>query len=501
MREVTGCVRYPAGVIWACAQKCAHDLQYQTPRREDKAIVANTAAKSKPTLLGLKGALSLDRSETGDLFAKYVNPGLKMLLTAVGFDRKFVRADGVSVYDDSGKRYLDFLGGYGSLPFGHNPKDILEAVDKVNDSPNFLQAQTSPFQAALAHDLAQITPGDLEISFFSNSGTEAVESALKLARGAAGEGAFVHCTGAFHGKTLGSLSVGGREKYKKPFQPLLSNTVEIPFGDPDALEKVLKERKVAAFIVEPIQGEGGVMVYPDGYLKKVRELTEKYGALLILDEVQTGLGRTGRMFACEHEDIAPDILCLAKALGGGVAPIGATVATKKVWEKAYGGLSRAVLHTSTFGGGARACAAALASIQKIVDEDLPERAAELGEYFLSSLRALQAKYGGVQQVRGKGLLIGVEFEKPVNNILDTLTAGTLGKVAEEYYASLVVGELLKKHQIITAYTLNNPNVMRLEPPLVVQKSEIDYVLNAMEDVLSHSRSFFKLAFSVVGRRS
>ncbi|MEX0974788.1 MAG: aminotransferase class III-fold pyridoxal phosphate-dependent enzyme [Bacillota bacterium] len=307
-------------------------------------------AKDKTALLGLSGALSLDRSTTGDLFAKYVNPGLKMLLSAVGFDKKFARADGVSVFDDSGKKYLDFLGGYGSLPFGHNPKDILAAVDRVNDSPNFLQAQASPFQAALAHDLAQISPGDLEITFFSNSGTEAVESALKLARGAQGEGVFIHCTGAFHGKTLGSLSVGGREKYKKPFLPLLPGTVEIPFGDADALEKALREHKVAAFIVEPIQGEGGVMVFPDGYMRKVRELTERYGAILILDEVQTGFGRTGKMFACEHEGIAPDILCLAKALGGGVAPIGATIATKRVWEKAYGGLSRAVLHTSTFGG-------------------------------------------------------------------------------------------------------------------------------------------------------
>jgi len=457
--------------------------------------------KGKPALLGLSGALSLDRSTTGDLFAKYVNPGLKMLLSAVGFDRKFVRASGVAVYDDGDAKYLDFLGGYGSLPFGHNPKDILAAVDRVNESPNFLQAQTSPFQAALAHDLAQVAPGDLEITFFSNSGTEAVESALKLARGAQGEGAFVHCTGAFHGKTLGALSVGGREKYKKPFQPLLPNTVEIPFGDDGALEKALRERKVAAFIVEPIQGEGGVMVFPDGYLRKVRELTERYGALLILDEVQTGFGRTGKLFACEHEGIAPDILCLAKALGGGVAPIGATMATKKVWEKAYGGLSRAVLHTSTFGGGARACAAALASIEKIVGEDLPGKAATLGDYFLASLRTLQGKYSAVQEVRGKGLLIGMEFTKPVSGILDHLTAGSLNKVAEEYYASLVAAELLKKHKVITAYTLNNPNVMRLEPPLIVEKAEIDYVLNALDDVLGNSKSFFKLAMSAMTRRS
>ncbi len=443
----------------------------------------------------------MDRSTTGELFSRYVNPGLKTLLSAIGFDRRFVRAGGVAVYDDSGKKYLDFLAGYGSLPFGHNPKDILSAVDSAGESPNFLQAQASPFQAALAHDLAQITPGDLEISFFSNSGTEAVESALKLARGAQGDGAFVHCTGAFHGKTLGSLSVGGREKYKKPFMPLLSGTVEIPFGDAEALEKALRDRKAAAFIVEPIQGEGGVMVFPQGYLRKIRELTERYGALLILDEVQTGFGRTGKMFACEHEGIAPDVLCLAKALGGGVMPIGATMATRKVWERAYGGLSRAVLHTSTFGGGARACAAALASIQKIAAGDLPARAASLGRYFIDGLLTLKGKYDVIQEVRGMGLLIGLEFKRPVSGVLDRLTAGTLNKVAEEYYASLVASQLFRKHQVITAYTLNNPNVMRLEPPLIVERAEIDYVLNALEDVLSHNTSLLGLAASAVASRS
>ena len=459
------------------------------------------ALKNKERLLGLDGALSLDKSTAGELFGRYVNPGLKMLLSAVGFDKRFVRAEGVAVFDDAGRKHLDFLAGYGSLPFGHNPKDIVAAVEKAGESPNFLQAQTSPFQAALAHDLAQITPGELEISFFCNSGTEAVESALKLARAAQGQGAFVYCTGAFHGKTLGSLSVGGREKYKKPFMPLLSGTVEIPFGDADALEKVLKAQNVAAFIVEPVQGEGGVNVSPDGYLRKCRELTERYGALLILDEVQTGFGRTGKMFACEHEGIAPDIMCLAKALGGGVMPIGATIATRKVWEKAYGGLSRAVLHTSTFGGGARACAAALASIQKIVSEDLPGRAASLGQYFIDNLRALKDKYSAIQEVRGKGLLIGLEFKKPVSGLLDHLTAGTLNKVAEEYYASLVAAQLLKKHGVITAYTLNNPNVMRLEPPLIVEKQDIDYVLDAMEDVLSHNTSFLSLAVSAMRGKS
>lgn len=450
-------------------------------------------------LLGLDGALSLDERSAAEMFSLYVNSGFKTLLSVVGFDRSFVRAEGTSLYDENGERYLDFLGGYGSLPFGHNPKRIIDAVMRVHEAmrPNFLHAQLSPLQAALAHDLAQVTPGDLQMTFFCNSGTEAVESGLKLARGAKGQGVFIHCTGAFHGKTLGSLSVGGREKYKKPFEPLLSGTVEIPFGDAEALERALSSYETAAFIVEPIQGEGGVVVPPQGYLREARELTRKHDALLILDEVQTGFGRTGTLFACEREGVVPDILCMAKALGGGVMPIGATIATRKVWEKAYGGLSRAVLHTSTFGGGALACAAGLASVNEIVSGKLWERAESLGNYFLSQLMTLKERYKAIQEVRGRGLLIGVEFKKPVGGLANALTGGTLGKAAEEYYASLVASELFRKHHILTAYTLNNPNVMRLEPPLIVEKEDIDRVLNAFEDVLSKNTSFLKLAVSAV----
>jgi len=452
------------------------------------------------SLLGLKGALSLSRKDSADLFSRHVNPGLKTLLSAVGFDRNFVKAEGINVYDDSGVKYLDFLGGYGSLPFGHNPRDIIENLRDVEERPNFLQAQISPLQAALGHDLAKVTPGELEVSFFCNSGAEAVEGALKLARAATGRTHFIHCTGAFHGKTLGSLSVGGRRKYKEPFEPLVPGTIEIPFGDAEALERALRREKCAAFIVEPIQGEAGVIVPPQGYLKRVRELTLAYGVLLILDEVQTGFGRTGHMFACQHEDVSPDIMCLAKALGGGVMPIGATVATRKVWDRAYGGLSKSILHTSTFGGGARACAAALLSIGKIVNERLAERAADLGSYFLDGLLTLKSRHSVLREVRGKGLLIGLEFEKPVSEALDHLTLGALNRVAEEYFASLVAGELLRTYHVITAYTLNNPNVMRLEPPLTVTKDEIDYVLNSLEDIFSKRKSFFSLAFSAVTKR-
>ena len=461
---------------------------------------ASDTGELRGSLLGLDGALSLDRKLSGELFSKHVNPGLKTLLSAIGFDKVFVAGDGVLVFDENGTRYLDFLGGYGSLPFGHNPRDILEGLEKVNERPNFLQAQVSPLQAALAHDLAQVLPGDLEVTFFANSGAESVEGALKIARIATGRQTYVHCTGAFHGKTYGALSVGGREKYKTPFQPLLPVCVEVPFGDAQALEQALEQHKCAAVILEPIQGEAGVIIPPDGYLKKVRELTKAHDVLMILDEVQTGFGRTGKMFACEHENVVPDIMCLAKALGGGVMPIGATVTTRKIWERAYGGLSKALLHTSTFGGGGRACAAGLLTIRKIVDEELWLRAEELGDYFLAGLKTLKENYKTVREVRGKGLLIGLEFEKPVEGLLDKLTSGAINEFAEEYYASLVAGDLFKKHKVITAYTLNNPNVMRLEPPLIVTKDEIDHVLNGLEDIFSERKGLLRMAVSVVTKK-
>ncbi len=452
------------------------------------------------SLIGLNRALEMSRKESNKMFAQYVNPGLKTMLSAIGFDKNFVCADGIKVYDENNNEYLDFLAGYGSLPFGHNPKEVLKGLKLVEERPNFLQAQASALQAALAHDLGSILPGDLSISFFCNSGTEAVEGALKMARIATGKQVYVHCSGAFHGKTLGALSVGGREKYKEPFKPLIPGCIEVPFGDINALETALQQHQCAAVILEPIQGEAGVIVPREGYLKEIRQLTEVHDTLLILDEVQTGLGRTGEMFACNHEGVVPDIICLAKALGGGVVPLGATVASRMVWEKAYGKLSKAVLHTSTFGGGARACAAGLATIAKIVDEKLWVSAQTLGEYLLKGLTTLKENYSAIREIRGKGLLIGLEFEKPVGGLLDKLTAGAINDLAKEYYASLVAGNLLKKHKVITAYTLNNPNVMRLEPPLIVTKEQLDHVLNGLEDIMLQRKSFLNMAISAMIKR-
>ncbi|AKX94591.1 putrescine aminotransferase [Moorella thermoacetica] len=434
-------------------------------------------------IISLETALQAGRQETRDLYRRYINPGLATMLALLDFDKAFVRAEGMAVWDKDGKRYLDFLGGYGALNLGHNPPEVLAAVKEAMGRPNLLQASLNPLAAALAHNLAQVTPGDLERVFFSNSGTETVEGALKLARASTGREKIIYCQNSFHGKSFGSLSVTGRQKYQRPFGPLLPGCEAVPYDDLEALEAKLSRRDAAAFIVEPIQGEGGVIVPHDGYLKGARELCDRYGSLLIIDEIQTGFGRTGYLFACEHEGVVPDIMCLAKSLGGGVMPIGAYIARPAVWDRAYGGMDKALLHTSTFGGNSLATAAGLAALQSILDQDLAGRAAAMGRYFLERLRQLKEKYDLIKDVRGRGLIIGLEFNQPVGGLLDKLTRGKVNELAGEYFGSLVAGELMNKYQVITAYTLNNPNVIRLEPPLIVGEEEIDHVVNALEAVL------------------
>ncbi|MDK2784463.1 MAG: putrescine aminotransferase [Bacillota bacterium] len=445
-------------------------------------------------LYTVETAIAQSREEIIKNHREYVNASLAGMLGLIGFDKHFVRAAGMRVWDDEGNEYLDFLGSYGALNLGHNPPAVLAAIERVKELPNMLQASLSPLAGAVAHNLAAITPGGLKRAFFANSGAEAVEGALKLARIATGKEKIISCEGSFHGKTMGALSVTGRKKYQEPFRPLVPGCETIPYGDLDLLEAKLKGGDVAAFIVEPIQGEGGIIVPPDGYLKGVRELTQKYGALFIADEVQTGFGRTGYLFGCDYEGVAPDVICLAKSLGGGVMPVGAYVATEEVWQRAYGSMDKALLHTSTFGGNAWAMAAALASIEAVVEGKLAERARELGEYFIGRLRELQKKYPLLKEVRGRGLFVGLEFSQP-EGLLNTLTGGALKNLAREYQGALVAGELLNKHHIITAYTLNNPNVIRLEPPLIVTKEELDYVVNALEEVLGRQKSFLSIAFT------
>ncbi len=437
-------------------------------------------------------AVSWGRNEVRENYKKYVNPGLVQLMSLLDFDKRFVRAEGIKVWDDEGKEYLDFLGGYGALNLGHNVPEIKEALNKAFGRPNLLQASLNPLAAALARNLTLIAPPGLKRSFFCNSGAEAVEGALKTARIASGRQKIIYCEGSFHGKTMGALSVTGRMKYQTPFHPLVQMMESIPYGDAEALEKSLSKRDVAAFIVEPIQGEGGIIVPPSGYLKKVREICSRYGTLLIADEIQTGFGRTGKMFACQHEDVTPDLMCIAKSLGGSSMPIGAFMATEEVWDKAYGGVDKALLHTSTFGGNSMACAAGITAVKLLIERGYAERAAKMGSYMLGRLNELKEKHPLLVDVRGKGLMIGIEFAKP-EGLLNKITGGLVSKLSQEYLGAMVAGELINNYGIITAYTLNNPNVMRFEPPLTVTEEEVDKVIAALDEILTKNKNLMGMA--------
>lgn len=396
--------------------------------------------------------------DTIEKYRKYVNPGLATLMDFVGFHAVEWQGEGMVVRDTAGVEYLDFLGGYGVFALGHaHPKVVRAVQEQAARMPLSSRVLFNRPMADLAEKLAQITPGDLQYTFFCNSGTEAVEGALKLARLATGKTQIIGTVGGFHGKTFGGLSASGREVYRAPFAPLLPEFLHVPFGDVGVVADACTAQ-TAAVIVEPVQGENGVILPPDDYLPALRRLCTERGILLILDEVQTGFGRTGKLFASEYWDVTPDIMTLAKALGGGVMPIGAFVGTPAVW-KAFE--PNPLLHSSTFGGNELACAAGLAAVEVVLEEKLPENAAAMGELLLSGLRAMATKYPGtVTEVRGLGLLIGMEF-------------------THRDIAALVIAGLAQQH-ILAAYTLNNPCVIRLEPPLVVRREHIDRLLDALD---------------------
>lgn len=400
--------------------------------------------------------------ETIEKYMKYLNPGLARLYKFANLTTVEWRGEGAKVFDVFGEAYIDCIGGFGVFNVGRNhPRVVARVMEQLQLLPLSSRTLFNKQQADLAEMLAQITPGNLQYSFFCNSGAEAVEGALKLARMYTKRKKFVSALGSFHGKTFGALSVSGREVYKKPFEPLLPGVEHVPFNDLEAMEQAVDE-DVAAVILEPIQGEGGVILPSPEYLKGVREICTRKGALLILDEVQTGLGRTGKMFACEHYGVIPDIMTLAKGLGGGILPLGAFISTPEIWQVFE---DNPLIHSSTLGGNPLSCAAGIETLRILQEENIPAQAAEKGAYFIDKLRVLRGEFPEiVREVRGLGLLIGMEL-------------------FDEDAASLLAMEMAQR-RVLVVYTLNNPRVIRLEPPLTITYEEIDTVLSALHDSLA-----------------
>ncbi|WP_141431075.1 putrescine aminotransferase [Bacillus sp. 03113] len=400
-------------------------------------------------------------------FSTFVNEAILKHRKSVSSDFSVVEWEGQGAVflDTKGDEYIDCLGGYGVFLLGHRHPQVVEAVQaQIGRYALHSQELVDPLRGYLSKLLAEITPGDLQMSYLVNCGTEANEMALKLARLSTGKKWFISTINGFHGKTFGSLSASGKALFREPYLPLVPGFQHVEYGDADVVEQAISHlikvgETVAGVIVEPIQGEGGVNLPPVDYFSRLREICDQYECLLIVDEVQTGMGRTGKLFGMDHYDVVPDIMTLGKALGGGVMPIAAMVAKRKLWEKMKE--NPFLLGSSTFGGNPLCCAAAIAGIKTILEHDIPEQAAQKGSYIVNYLKKIQEKHPEVlKEVRGLGLLIGMEF-----------TSNELGyKLAKRLF----------DEKILVSGTINNATVIRIEPPAVISYEQIDTVLNALE---------------------
>jgi putrescine aminotransferase len=420
----------------------------------------------------LEEALQRPWKEAFPAFTRHVNPVEARLLRLGCFDKLYTRAEGLCLYDDRGRRYMDFTAGYGALNLGHNPAEVLEAARKAQSLPTVVLMGFSPLAGALAEALAGILPGDLSVACFGSGGAEAVELALKTARAATGRKRFVSCDNGYHGLSFGAMSVSGSRRYRAAFGPLVEHCETVPFGDVAALEERLGSDDVAGFIVEPIQAEGGAVVPPPGYLKTAAEVCRAHGTLLIVDEIQTGFGRTGRLFAIEHDEAVPDMVLLSKSLGAGVVPISACCTTAAIWDRAFGRRDRFDLIISTFGGNAAACAASLKAVEIVLRDDLARRAETLGQHAMARLQELARTHETVKAIHGRGLLLGIELSPPIS-----------GTALGENFALMVASCLLNGHGVLTSYFDLSPRILRFEPPLIVSKEEIDYAIDAFDHVL------------------
>lgn len=420
-----------------------------------------------------------------ELHAHYLNEMMVRVLRIIGFDVGFCSGQGQYLFDRAGNRYLDLLSGWGVFAIGRNHPFVRETLTRVlaADLPNLVQMDVSVLAGLLAERLLGFVPY-LEKVFFTNSGSEAVEAAIKFARCATGRSGIVYCDHAFHGLTYGALSANGDAIFKEGFGPLLPDFTMIPFNDLGALEEALAECNAAAFIVEPIQGKG-VNLPDDLYLRGAQALCRKYGTLFIADEVQTGLGRTGRFLAVEHWGVEPDMVLLAKSLSGGHVPVGAVLTRRAIFEKVFNRLDRAVIHGSTFAKNDLAMAAGLAALEVIEAEGLIQKAAQTGSRLLAAFEAMAARYELVREVRGKGLMIGIEFGPPRSlklkaawTLLETVSAGL--------FCQLITVPLFKDHKILAQVAGHRSRTVKLLPALVITDSDCDWIEHAIDAVIAES---------------
>jgi len=430
--------------------------------------------------------------------ARHINPAWIKVLELLGYGRLFVRAEGSKMWDAEGRSYVDFLAGCGSVPLGYNhPELVAAAIESLRaDLPSFVQLAPMREAGLLAEMLASRLPPELSRAHFVSSGSEAVDGALKLAFAATKRHGVLYCDMGYHGVSLGALSVIGSERMRKKF-PSLPGCEEVPFGDADAAEEKLRTGRFAAMIVEPIQFEAGVRLADSAYFKALRELTDKQGTALIFDCAQTGMGRTGTLFAFEWLGVIPDILCYAKALSGGLVPIGG-YSTSPAWQKrAYGSMQDCELVANTFGGGALACNVAMKTLS-LIDDAMLARVRENGEHLGKRLHALAKERPMIREARGRGLMWGVEHGAPTSGITSALTLGIPNKVAKELFAFWIAQRMLEKGWL-TQVPAHDQNVLRVEPPLTITREEIDGFVDALSETVAENESFLKFATDAAGR--
>ena len=417
------------------------------------------------------------------LHEEHLNTQIVRVLKTIGYDRVYTRAKGAYLYDQDDQEYLDLLSGFGVYAMGRNHPTVVQALKDVLDHelPDMVQMDVSLLSGLLAEALLKRCPPKISKMFFCNSGTEAVEAAIKFARYTTKRDRVVYCEHGYHGLTLGALSLNGENVFREGFGPLLPGCASVPFNDLAALEKALQGRDVAAFIVEPIQGKG-VNVPDDDYLPGVQALCQKYGTLFVADEIQCGLGRTGKFWAIEHWGVEPDMICMAKALSGGFVPVGAVAMTSQVMEAVFNRMDRAVVHGSTFSKNNMAMAAGLATLKIIEDEKLIENAAKIGGELMSGMQALADRYELFKAVRGKGLMIAMEFGSPKS--LSLKAAWSMLEAANKgLFSQMITIPLFKNHRILSQVAGHGMNVVKFLPPLVINERDRDWILGALDEVI------------------
>ena len=434
-----------------------------------------------------------------DLHLRHINPAFVKMLRAIGFDKRYVRGQGAYLWDDEGNKYLDLLTGWGVFALGRNHPKIKAILQQLleRDMPNLVRMDCSLLAGLAAQALTKHTPEPLSRVFFTNSGTETMETAIKFARCATGRNGIVYCDHAFHGLTTGSLALNGSSFFRERFGELLPGTTMIPFNDIESLERALSSRKAAAFIIEPVQGKTCEAVR-DGYLAEAQRLCRKYGTMLVVDEVQCGLGRTGKWFAFQHwDDVEPDIICTAKALSGGYVPVGAVITRPRIMDCVFDSMERCVVHSNTFGQNDMAMAAALASLYVIEEDKLVENAATVGKYVMDKLKPIAQSCPFVSDVRGKGLMFALDFARPRSSFKLKMAWDMIHKLNFSVFGQMVVIPLLQKHRILTQVAGYHIEVIKFLPPLIVTQEDMDWFLGGLDDVLADTQRFPGAAWETV----